>query len=237
MQVKIHELLNSIHHLNGSIIVIDVFRAFSTALYVMANGAEQMMSVSSLDRAYELSKEFPDAILMGERDGYIQPGFSYGNSPKAIEQIDFTAKHVIHTSSSGTQGLVLASQYSQDVLTGSFVNAKAVCRYIQNQSPDEVHIVAMGLGGIQRAEEDWVCAHYIHDMLTKQEVCFDTYFQRVKQAYRSLENEYVKSGRWMPGDMELCLKANHFSFVLKSTVYDKECVVLKKEEIQDILFV
>jgi hypothetical protein len=70
----------------------DVFRAFSSACYFFGNGAEMIIPVGDISKAYKLKKDFPDFILVGEREGKKPEGFDYGNSPSQIENVDFTGK-------------------------------------------------------------------------------------------------------------------------------------------------
>lgn len=91
-------------------------------------------------------------------------GFDYGNSPTQIENIDFSGKTVVHTTSSGTQGIANA-QNAKEILTGSLVNAKAIAEYIKMQNPEDVSLVCMGNGGLSEAEEDTLCAKYIKSLL------------------------------------------------------------------------
>ena len=53
----------------GLAVIIDVFRAFTTAAVVMANGAECIVPVGGLEEAFELRRLHPDWVLMGERGG------------------------------------------------------------------------------------------------------------------------------------------------------------------------
>jgi 2-phosphosulfolactate phosphatase len=59
--------------------------------------------------------------------------FDYGNSPSQIENVDFSDKVVIHTTSCGTQGIV--NDINADgIITGSFVNASAIVKYIKQSN-------------------------------------------------------------------------------------------------------
>jgi len=228
MKVYIHEFLESIHHLKGSLVIIDVFRAFSTSAWLLANGAEKILSVSQLEHAYLLHEKNPETLLMGERDGFIQPGFHYGNSPESIRDKDFTGKTIIHTSSSGTQGLVLASKYADEVLPGNLLNARAICQYLKQAGRKEIHLIAMGFPEPSRGEEDYWCAQYMYDLLTKDNVCYKPFEMKIRYAYRDREKDFVQSGRWNPGDMDLCLQADRFNFVIKAEIHDEHCVEIRK---------
>ena len=99
MKIEILHLVEGARKAQGLAVVIDVFRAFSTACYAVRNGAEQIIPVGDLKLAYQLKKENPSFVLMGERGGKIQPGFDYGNSPAQIEKVSFSGKTIVQTTS------------------------------------------------------------------------------------------------------------------------------------------
>ena len=90
MNIKVLHLISGARLAEGLTVVIDVFRAFSTACYAINNGAREIIPVGDINRAYQLKAQNSDFILMGERGGKVQPGFDYGNSPTQIEAIDFS---------------------------------------------------------------------------------------------------------------------------------------------------
>ena len=55
---------------------------------------------------------------------------------------------------------------ADEILTGSFVNAKAVAAYIRKKRPEKVSLVCMGKEGLAPAEEDELCAVYLKSLLT-----------------------------------------------------------------------
>ena len=55
---------------------------------------------------------------------------------------------------------------AEEILAGSFVNAKAVSEYIRRKAPDQVSLVCMGKEGLAEAEEDELCAVYLKSLLT-----------------------------------------------------------------------
>ena len=129
-------------------------------MFFIANGAKQLFAVGEQNIAYTLKKQHPDYILAGERNEIMLEGFDYGNSPANIEHIDFTGKTVVHTTSAGTQGIANAC-YADEILTGSFVNALAISKYIKKQNVSVVSLVCMGKAALSPTEEDTYCAEYI----------------------------------------------------------------------------
>lgn len=164
MEIRILHLLEGARQAEGLTVIIDVFRAFSLEAYMYDAGAAAILPVKTVEEAFALKKEHPDYILAGERHGRKVEGFDIGNAPSALKGLDLSGRTIVHTTSAGVQGLVSADR-SSEIITGALVNAAAVVRYIQRVSPRIVSIVAMGLEGTRRTEEDELCAEYMRSML------------------------------------------------------------------------
>jgi 2-phosphosulfolactate phosphatase len=214
MKIQILQLIEGAQKATGFTVIIDVLRAFSTACYVVANGAEKIIPVGDIENAYLIKEEHPEYILMGERGGRIQAGFDHSNSPSEIIGLDFRGKTVIHTTSAGTQGMVAASK-AEHIITGSFVNAGAVVEYIKKKKPKIVSLVAMGTNGSIEAQEDLWCARYLEALLNNE--IFD-YTLIIEQILKSKSAQKFKNSEepWYPEqDLNICLELNKFDFVLK----------------------
>ena len=59
----------------GIAVVIDVFRAFTTACFSFANGANSVLAVGKIETALRLKMVNPDRLLVGERHGAAPPEF------------------------------------------------------------------------------------------------------------------------------------------------------------------
>ena len=215
MDIKILHLVKGAEQAKGLTVIIDVFRAFTTACFVMRNGVERIIPVGGVDQAYRLKEKNPGFILMGERKGKKLPGFDHGNSPAQIENADFEGKTVIQTTSAGTKGIVNAKN-ADEIITGSFVNSAAVAGYIRRVKPEAVSLVCMGNEGKYIADEDLFCAEYIKSIIE------GTFYDK-KAAV-----EILRKGRgsiffdqsnndWGPQrDFYLCTTFDLFSFVLRA---------------------
>lgn len=216
MDIRILELLEGARQARGLTVIIDVFRAFSTACYVMDRGAERILPVGEIEEAYRLKAEHPDWVLIGERGGVVQPGFDFGNSPTQVLKADLGGKTVVHTTSAGTQGIVSATS-ADEIITGSFVNAGAIVRYIRMRNPDVVSLVAMGLGGKSPADEDRLCASFLRNALIGEPNDFPAIVQYMKHGSRTgsfLDLEQEASAP--KEDFDLCMQLDRFHFVLKA---------------------
>ena len=227
MKIQILQLIEGAKKAEGLTVVIDVFRAFSTACYVMENGAEQIIPIGDIDIMYSLKEQNPDFILIGERKGIIQRGFDYGNSPTQIRDISFEGKTVLQTTSAGTQGIVNAKNASE-IITGSFVNAQAIVEYIRMKNPELVSLVCMGREGLEINDEDTLCAEYIKNTLENNESDFEEMTEIIKNGSGRRFFE-LKNQEFSPeSDFHLCLELNKFNFILKADNYLNDLVCLKR---------
>jgi 2-phosphosulfolactate phosphatase len=203
-----------------------VFRAFSTACYAVRNGAGEIIPVGDVELAYELKELHPNFVLMGERKGRMLPGFDYGNSPADIQNIDFSGKTVIQTTSAGTQGFANAND-AEELISGCFVNAEAIAAYIEKKSPAEVSLVCMGTWAVKPAEEDTLCAEYIADRLHHRKIDRLAIYNRLK-ASRSARKFFDPAATWAPEkDFDLCLNIGFCDFVLKAEKRQDDLLSLK----------
>ena len=214
MKINILHMIEGAKKARGAAVIIDVFRAFSFECYLINNNAEKIIPVASKEFAYELKKNNPGYILVGERRGVILPGFDYGNSPAQIENIDFTGKTIIHTTSAGTQGLENASG-ADVVLTGSLVNAGAIANYILENKFTKVSLVCMGLDVSIPTEEDNLCAEYIKSLLNGNIINIKDEIENLKLSSGKKFFDASQRKVFPTRDFELCTALNRFDFVLK----------------------
>ncbi len=216
MQIEILQLTEGAKNAKGTTVVIDVFRAFSTACYLFAAGAARIFPVEQIEEALQLKKQIPDAILLGERSEKKVEGFDFGNSPTHVASLDFKGASIIMTTSSGTKGLMNATS-ADEILTGSFVNAGAIIRYLKSRNPENVSLVCMGYEGERPTQEDTFLAEYIKAVLMGK----STDFQRMKEVLRTGDGARLldpANQAWSPAqDFDLCLDLDRFDFLIRLT--------------------
>src|SRR5690349_21156152 len=89
MEIFIASLLEGARQATGAVAIIDVFRAFTTAAVALANGASEIIMVSSIEEALSLRESGRTQVCMGEVGGRAPSGFDFGNSPYEILHVDF----------------------------------------------------------------------------------------------------------------------------------------------------
>ncbi|MCF6356253.1 MAG: 2-phosphosulfolactate phosphatase [Draconibacterium sp.] len=214
MEIKILQLLGGAKAATGLTVIIDVFRAFSTACYAFDGGVVKSYPVGDIEIAYQLKNKNPDYILVGERNEQKPPGFDFGNSPSQLLFGNLTGKTIVHTTSSGTQGIANAIN-ADEIITGSFVNAGAIVRYIQQKQPANVSLVCMGYACEYPTDEDTLCAEFIKNELEKRPNNFDKMVETMRNGSGARFFDPDKQS-WSPEkDFELCLDLNRFDFILK----------------------
>ncbi|MCW3978913.1 MAG: 2-phosphosulfolactate phosphatase [Candidatus Bathyarchaeota archaeon] len=213
MEIKRLSLIEGAKRATGLAVVIDVFRAFTTAAYVMANGAERIIPVGSVEQAFGLRRLHPDWVLIGERRGIRVEGFDYGNSPYEVSLADFSGRTVVQSTGAGTQGVVNAAG-AEAVVLGSFVMAGAVASYIESRQPEIVSLVAMGDVGVKPNAEDEGCADYIEGCLRGRPPDFEEIRGRIRDAPSGAKFFDPSQPQFREEDFRLALELDRFDFVL-----------------------
>ncbi len=195
-------------------VIIDVFRAFTTDAFVMANGAETILPVLTVEEARELRRLHPDWLLMGEREGIKVEGFDYGNSPHEIRDINFKGRTLIQTTGSGTRGIVNAVG-ADEIILGSFVMAGAIVDYIKEVDLDVVSLVAMGWNGNYPAIEDELCAEYLEGRLMGLHPNFSEMRGRIRADLQGAKFFDSSKSQFIEGDFHAAMDLDRFDFVLR----------------------
>ncbi len=214
MQIEVMDFVAGARKAQGVAVVIDVFRAFSVACYAYARGAKRLIPVAEVETALSLRRDHPHYLAIGERGGKKVDGFDFGNSPTEISQTDVRGRTIVQTTSAGTQGLTNASQ-ADVVLTGSLVNAAAICAYIESLKPDRVSIVRMGLAAKERSAEDDLCAEVLRGRLSGEGYNVSTVREQLRNC-PAAKKFFDPAATWAPeGDFDLCTDVDRFGFVLR----------------------
>ena len=115
------------------VVIIDVLRATSTITTALYNGANAVIPVDSVPHCIELGASI-NGITAGERDGKVAEVLSYGNSPFEYPESFIKNKTLVLTTTNGTKLLHMAlAQGKCSIITGSFPNLGAVCKYLIDQ--------------------------------------------------------------------------------------------------------
>ncbi len=219
MDIVVDSLLEGAARATGSVVIIDVFRAFTTAAVALANGAERVIMVGSVDDAVALRKAGIAQVCMGEVDGKAPDVFDFGNSPHAVSSADLAGKTIAQRTSAGTQGIVTARQATL-MYAGALVTARATARALAADRADRVCLVAMGKNGLARTDEDELCALHLRNLLEGR--------PGDPEAVRRAILAGGEAGRFRdpagrdshPGDLRIALDVDRYDFAVGVTIED-----------------
>jgi len=198
----------------GTVVVIDVLRAFTVTAYALAGGAAECRMVASVEEALGLSARFPGSVVSAEVEGLPVEGIPISNSPTMIRDLDLRGRVLVQRTSSGTQA-VLAATGAEQLFAGSLVVAAATARAIRAASAELVTLVASGSD--RGHPEDGACARYMESLVLEQPADLDALLAplRATERYRRFA-----AGEW-PGlpatDLELALRPDVFDFAMPVT--------------------
>jgi 2-phosphosulfolactate phosphatase len=74
MEIRLASLTSDATDAAGTTVIIDVFRAFTTAAVALSGGARRIIMVDSLDKALALRSSGVGDYCIGERDSVKPPG-------------------------------------------------------------------------------------------------------------------------------------------------------------------
>jgi 2-phosphosulfolactate phosphatase len=217
--IKRLSLLDGATRARGLTVVIDVFRAFSTAAYAFHRGACEVVLVAGVDEALALRDRWPDALVMGEVHGRRVPGFDFGNSTTAIARADLAGRRLIQRTSAGTQGVVAAAAGADEIVLGSFVCAGAIVRHVARVAPRLVSLVAMGMRAERPAAEDEACAELLAARLEGRPIDERALLAGVVDGGAGARFE-EDSEDFPRSDVDYCMALDAFDFVMRVAARD-----------------
>ena len=214
---------------NTVCVVFDVFRATSSMITALANGAEAITPVSEIPEALAIRKQNPSVLLAGERDGVriranLTGGtdFDLGNSPREFTREKVAGKIIVMSTTNGTRAL-RSCAHAKMVLVSSFLNLRATADFIEQASPENLLIICSGTHD-QAAYEDTLAAgalcDSVWDHLSEDGIADSAKIARelYQLAKKDLPNTASQSrnGRRLSGipelrdDVPFCLQRNIF---------------------------
>jgi 2-phosphosulfolactate phosphatase len=202
--------IDGARHARGTVVVIDVLRAFTVSAYAFAGGARECRLVRTVDEARALAQETPGSVVCAEEDALPVEGIAISNSPTKIKQTDLRERILIQRSTAGTQ--VLAAVDSEDIFAASLVVATATVQACLLRKPQTLTLVASA-----DHPEDHACVRYMQSIIEGTQPDLDELLAPLRESARYRK---VMSGDWPgfpPTDLELALKPDVFDFAMPAT--------------------
>lgn len=214
MEIRIESLLDGARRAKGTVVIVDVFRAFTTAAVALARGTDRIVMVAEIDEALRLRDQGVGEICVGEVNGIQPEGFDFGNSPHEMMQATLEGKVVIQSTRAGTTG-VAAATGAEAVYAGSFVVAQATAEAIRRDNPVEVTIVAMGWNARVRTDEDELCALYLRNLMQGRRPDSEAVRQLVLASGEAVKFGDPKQPHFHREDLEIAIEVNKYNFAIR----------------------
>ena len=229
MEISLGSLKRGAEEAQGTTIIIDVFRAFTTAAIAFDRGAKEIVLFADPNDALDLHRKGVGDYLMGEVAGKRPDGFHFGNSPHEISDVDMTGKTLIQSTRAGTVGVEAATN-AAEVFLGSFVVAQATVDAIRKESPSLVSIIAMGDQGVVRADEDEQCGIYLRNIMEERKPDFNAVKSLIMTGGATQKFFDPEQPQYHPEDVTLALQADRYSFAMKISREDGLLVARKQSD-------
>ena len=215
-------------------VVFDIFRATTTIVTALANGAAAIIPVAEIKDALALRQRHPELLLAGERDGLRIRGnltggidFDLGNSPREFTAERINGRTIVLSTTNGSRAL-RACAHAREVLIGSFLNLSATAAYLDKHRAKQVLLVCSGTGE-QTAYEDILGAGALVELIESHfsdgeiadsaKVALQTYQSNSRDLMGAVKHS--QNGRRLLAlpdlcdDVPWCLQLDEYSLVAK----------------------
>ncbi|HET6161675.1 MAG TPA: 2-phosphosulfolactate phosphatase [Dongiaceae bacterium] len=233
MEIRIESLLEGAARARGgAVAVIDVFRAFTSAAVALAEGAERIIMVGTVEEAQMLRAQGAGQLCIGEVGGKAPPGFDFGNSPVEILEgsrrgAAFGGKTVIQRTGAGTQGIVAAQANADRLYAASLVTAIATARALTSTGIELISLLAMGNRAIERTDEDEICALHLRNLLQGRPGDAAAVRNLILAGGEIADFRDPERPRLNPGDLDIALDIDRYHFAI-AVVMENGRAVAKK---------
>lgn len=218
----------STHDQKYVVIIIDVFRASSTAAHVLDRYPASYVLAKSSDTIIRILPEHKNPLLIGKPEKGANLKYHIPNSPTRVLEHKITGRTILHRTNAGAKGLLLAKN-ADVVLLAGFVNASATAKYIKKLLNAKILIVPMGHEGTTRSLEDELCGRYIESLINGNTINLGQFLPELKQGpgkyfFNEDQQQYPRS------DFDLCLELNRFNFVIKAFLRDDHAILVRCDQ-------
>ena len=214
MEVRVDSLLEGASRAEGTAVIVDVYRAFTTAAVAFSRGAERIILVPDIEDALALRDSGAGELCIGEVGGVKPDGFDFGNSPHELSRADVRGRTLVQSTRAGTVGVSLA-RGADRVYAGSLAIASATAAAVLRRRPPLVTVVAMGWEGRTRTDEDEQCVMYIKNLLEGRRPDPDAVAALVRAGEHSQKFDDPDQPHFHPEDRDIALDVDAIGLAIR----------------------
>ncbi|MCC5943893.1 MAG: 2-phosphosulfolactate phosphatase [Bernardetiaceae bacterium] len=161
-------LLSESHNNFQCTVVTDIFRATSSMVASMGNGANWIIPVSSPEQALSYRTADSSLVIAGEQGGDNLAGFDLGNSP--LEHAMQGGKSIVMSTTNGTKAIrAIQNLGTGEILIGAFLNLSKTADYITSKEGNLL-ILCAGWKGNFSLEDTLYAGALIEKLLQKNKL-------------------------------------------------------------------
>ena len=205
-------------------VVFDILRATTSMNTALANGAEAVIPVATIEDAVAIRAKRPEVLLAGEREGLrilaaVSGGtdFDLGNSPREYTAEVVAGRTIVSTTTNGTRAL-RACAGAQNVLIASFQNLRSVANWIEANAVQKLILVCAGTEEEAAALVEMVGPlFFTGHMSDSAEMARQTYRHVQRDLHSAMQ--YSRNGRRLMGmpdlaeDVRFCVQRETLTLV------------------------
>ena len=144
-------------------IVVDVIRASSSIAAALAAGYERVLCCREIEEAKALRAELgEEAVVGGEREGVVVPGFDVGASPREFAA-GARAPTLILSTTNGTAAILTAAARCDTVYVGALLTLRAVADATR-AAGDEVAIFCAGFKDTFAIDDAYCAGRFVQEL-------------------------------------------------------------------------
>jgi 2-phosphosulfolactate phosphatase len=215
--MRIHKvsLLDGARTARGATVIIDVYRAMTSAAVILAGGARELLFVTDVPSALALRTRGRADLCAGEIDGRRPPDFDFGNSPHELAFADLRDRRIVLSTRAGTAGLEAAAAASRR-FGGAFVTLSATVEVLRQTGAGEITLAAMGWSAARRTVEDEACADLLAARLAGTQADTAAALARVRADPESAKFGDPARPWFHAEDREIALDIDRYAFAIEA---------------------
>lgn len=210
--------MSEVAGVTGAVVVVDVLRAFTTAAYAFAGGAEAIYLTADIGEALRFKQENPASLAMGEEDRLRPPGFDFSNSPAEIQKADLRGLTLIQRTSAGTRGVVAAAPTASRLWASSLVCASATAAAVTESRLGQPTYVITGCTSEDpdiTGHDDRETASLIERARLEQPLEVASTVEALRKTWEVKKLLTLSKEHADPADIELAAEVDRFDFAME----------------------
>ncbi len=204
-------------------VIIDVFRAFTTAAYVLERYPTTYMMTTQSEVISRLASNLMNPLMIGKAEQGTDIIYHIPNSPTRVQGTEITNRNILHRTAAGAKGILLA-QNADIVLAVGLVNADATVEYIKTLTNPKITIIPMGHEGTTPSLEDHLCALYMEGLIYGEKINLTPFMPVLREGSGQY---FFSEDQWQYPceDFECCLETGRFDFAIQAMVQDDYAIL------------